>query len=186
MKILRFMTMAVLILGLTGVARAVTFQVLDPSGSQGNLPAINLTGPNTFSFYSPCTPFPTEDGCFGAFNNSPYTITSFSATITDPNPTNPLTSLDCPTTAVGSTSSAFTNAPVCDLVGNTMIVTFSGGPGVGPGNTIWITETGEPGSDFPADAGTFTVTIAPEPSSIWMALTGMGSLGYVVRRRRKI
>ena len=187
MKSFRYVMLAVLVLGLSGIAGATTFRVLDPTGSQGPLPAINLDGSNPFTFYSPCVPFPSEDGCFGAYNDSPYTITSISLTITDPDPTNPLSPLDCPTDSVGGTPSAFTNAPVCDLLGNTMIVTFSGGSGVGPGNTIWIAETGEPGSDFPADEpGSFTVTATPEPSSIWMALTGMGSLGYVVRRRRRI
>lgn len=188
MKIFRYvMMMAALLLGVSGVARAFTFQVLDPTGSEGSLPPINLNGPNPFSFYT-CNVFPAEDGCFGAYNNSPDTITSFSATITDPNPTNPIAPLDCPTAGADGQNSAFTNAPICTLVGNTITVSFSGGPGVGPGHTIWIVESGEPASDFPADAGTFTVTSVPpvpEPSSIWMALSGTGVFGYLVRRRRR-
>jgi hypothetical protein len=182
MKILRYVVLSVLALGLTGVANATNFRLLDPTGSQGNFPAINPTGSNPFSFYD-CT-FITGDGCFGAVNDTAFNITSFSATITA---NVPISSLDCPTDAFSGLNSAFTDAPICTFSGDTMTVVFSGGPGVAPGSTIWITEDDIPDSDFDPGAGSFTVTTAaatPEPSSIWMALTGMGSLGYLLRRRR--
>lgn len=183
MKILRYVVLAILALGLSGVANATNIRVLDPSGDQGSLPAIDPSGPNPLTFFD-CT-FISGEGCFGAANLTPFNITSISFTISTIDTT--ITSLDCPTDTFSGLPTAFTNAPVCSFSGDTMTVTFSGGPGVTPGNNIFITEDDIPSSDFAPDAGSFTVTTsAPEPNSIWMALTGIGSLGYVVRRRRKV
>jgi hypothetical protein len=181
MKMFRYFVLAVLVLGLSGAAHAVSFRLLDPSGTQPTFPGIDVTGTNPFSFYD-CVVV-SADGCWGAVNNTSATITSFSATITADVP---LTSLDCPTDDTLGLPSAFTDAPVCNFAGDTMTVVFSGGPGVLKGSTIWIVETGLPDTDFEPDAGSFTVTTAPEPNSIWMALTSLGPLGYVVRRRRRV
>ena len=190
MKVFRYVMMAVVILAMSGVAHAITFKVLDPAGSQGSLPPIDTSGSNPFSFYT-CTVFPAEKGCFGAFNGSPNTITSFSATI-KANPGVDLGSLDCPTEASDGLPSAFTDAPTCNLsgdisTGEIITVTFDGGPGVVPGHNIWIVETEIDPAGFDANAGSFAVTTTtPEPSSIWLALTGLGPFGYALRRRRRV
>jgi len=183
MKIFRYLMMAVLTLGISGAAHAFQFTVLDPSGSQPTFPALNVNGPNPFTFYD-CEVV-SGDGCFGFVNNTNSYVTAFQATITftgsisDPTP-------DCPTTGQGPLyPSAFSIVDTCSLSGNTINVALSGTPGIAPGTLIWIVETGIPDDQFPEDAGTFTVTLAPEPSSIWMALTGISSLGYAVRRRRR-
>lgn len=184
MKMFRYVVLAVLALGFSGVANATNIRVLDPSGPQGSLPAIDPTGPNPFTFFS-CT-FITGDGCFGAANLTDDNITSISFTITTIATAPPITSLDCPTDFFSGLPAAFTNAPVCTFTDDSMTVTFSGGTGLEPGHNLFITEDDIPAGDFADDAGSFTVTTTPEPSSIWMALTGIGSLGYVVRRRRKV
>jgi hypothetical protein len=185
MKILRYVLMAALVLGISGVANAFQFSVLDPSGPQPTFPPLNVNGPNPFTFYD-CEVV-SGDGCFGFVNNTSFFITSFQATITftgsisDPDP-------ECPTTGQGPLyPSAFSIVDTCSLSGNTINVALSGTPGIAPGTLIWIVETGIPDDQFPENAGNFTVTAAPtpEPSSIWMALTGISSLGYAVRRRRK-
>jgi hypothetical protein len=176
--------MAVLVLGLSGVARAFTFQVLDPSGPQGSFPSVNISGPNPFSFYD-CTSVVTGDGCFGFVNNTTLDITSFTATITADVP---ITNASCPTTGQAGNPNAFSVVDTCSASGDTITVALSGSPGILPGTLIWIVETGLPDSDFGPDAGTFSVTAAatPEPGSIWMLLSGTGALGYVVRRRRVV
>lgn len=180
MRIFRYVIVAALMLGLSGVARAFTFQVLDPSGSQDSFPTINIGGPNPFTFYD-CEVV-SGSGCFGFVNNTSSYISSFQATIvvdgtigSDPS---------CPTTSSGAYTSAFSVVDTCSVTGNTINVALSGAPGIAPGALIWIVETGIPDSEFDPGAGNFTVGTTPEPSSIWMALTGLGSLGYVVRRRR--
>lgn len=182
MKIFRYLATALLMLGLTGAARAFTFQVLDPSGSQGSFPSVDIGGPNPFSFYD-CTSVVTGDGCFGFVNNTNSYITSFSATITADVP---ITNPSCPTTSQGANNSAFSVVDTCSVLGDTITVALSGSPGIAPGTLIWIVEDGIPDADFAANAGNFSVTAAPEPSSIWMLLTGTGAFGYVVRRRRRI
>ncbi len=194
MKMFRYVVMAALLLGLSGVARAFTFQVLDPSGAQGSAPNVGPGSSVTFGFYS-CPAFiSNEDGCFDAVNVSPDVLTSFTATIQtiDPltiaDPKDP--SANCPTsyTPVGASTltNAFSDVDTCTGSGKTITIALSGTPGVAPGHTLWIVESGIDPSEFTATAGTFTVGMTPEPSSIWMALSGTGALGYLVRRRRRI
>lgn len=186
MKFLRCLVLSCFALGLTGIAHAFTFSVLDPTGQQANLPLITVTGtPIPFSFYQ-CPPFidPTGTnttlGCFGAANGTAVPITSFSATITA---TSPLPSVSCPSGGAFGLSQAF-SIESCAVSGDTLTVDFAGGD-VLPGSTLWILEDGVDVSDFPPGAGTFTLNPTPEPSSLWLALTGVGPLGYAIRRRRK-
>lgn len=191
MKIFRYAMMAVLIAGLSGLARASTFQVLDPTGSQPDAPVIHvgdLGNPISFSFYD-CTAF-NGSGCFTATNGTPNYLSTFSATITFTGA--PPADFGCPTTGVGTLDDAFPRIETCNLSTDaitgisTITVDFSGGD-VAPGHSIWIVENGISDAAFAPDAGTFTVTAAtPEPGSIWLALTGMSSLGYVARRRFKL
>lgn len=191
MKVLRYLIAACLVLGLTGVANATIFRVLDPTGSQGSLPPINFNGPNDFSLYT-CSAF-NAASCFGAFNPLPETVSlsSFSASLTA-NVGISLGTPDCPTGTFDSVESAFSANITCTVSHNavtdqdTLTVFFTDGS-VEQGGNLWIVSDDLDPGDFAADAGTFTVTTAtPEPGSIWMALTGLGSFGYVVRRRRKI
>lgn len=186
MKIFRFVVVAGLMLGLAGMARATTVRVLDPSGSQAKSPDLYTLGtPVEFSFYA-CPSFVTDTtsdptGCFSAVNDTDSVITDFSATIVAK--TDVPVGLSCPTGGDYGLTQGFA-AATCSASGDTMTFDFTGGD-VDPGSTIWIIEDGMDDSDFKKNAGTFTVTSTPEPSSIWFALTGMSSLGYVVRRRFK-
>ena len=181
MKILRYAMMAVLILAISGVAHAFQFTVLDPPGGQDSFPFVVPGSTFQFSFFD-CPSFITADGCFAVLNNSPDVLTTFTATFTA---TVPITNPDCPNISQGALNSAFSTPLVCTSSGDTMTVALTGGPGIQPNATFWLIETGLPDSDFLENAGTATVNTTPEPSSIWMALTGITSLGYVVRRRRK-
>lgn len=196
MKITRCLTMATVLLGLTGVARAITFHVLDPTGFP---PGGNITqfgAPVDFSFYSegcPTEPGSGVEGCFDAVNDTGSVITSFSATITSNTalPTDPTTGqleLDCPTDTYAGLTSFSVNitcsiAPSVSGTGDTITVSFAGG-GIQPYSALWIIEEGAPAEDFDTDAGSFTVGTTPEPSSLWMALTALVPLGYGLRRRR--
>jgi hypothetical protein len=189
MKVFRYLIAACLVLGLTGVANATIFRVLDPTGPEGSLPPINLNGPNDFSLYT-CTAF-SAASCFGAFNPLPQTLSlaSFTASLTA-NPGVDLGTPDCPTGTFDSVDSAFSANITCTVTGDittgeTLNVVFTDGS-VAQGGNLWIVSDDLAPGDFAADAGMFTVTVTPEPSSIWMALTGLGSFGYVVRRRRKV
>ena len=186
MKILRYVLMAILILGVSGVARAFTFEVLDPSGPQPSFPPLNVNGPNPFTFYD-CEVV-SGDGCFGFVNNTNSYISSFQASITFTGtiPIDEQTAI-CPTAGQGPNyPSAFSVVDTCSLTGNTIDVALSGTPGIAPGTLIWIVETGIPDEQFPDNAGNFTVVATPEPSSIWLALSGTGAFAYVLRRRRRM
>lgn len=189
MKVLRYLIAAMLLVGLTGVANATIFRVLDPTGPEGSLPQLNFNGTNDFSLYT-CSEF-SADSCFGAFNPLPQAVSlaSFTATLTA-NPGVDLGTPDCPTGTFDSVASAFSANVICTVTGNvttgeTLHVTFTDGS-VAQGGNLWIVSDDLPPGDFAADAGTFSVTTTPEPGSIWMALTGLSSFGYIVRRRRKI
>ena len=182
MKILRYVVMAVLILGMSGVANAFQFSVLDPSGGQTSFPLVTPGSTFQFSFFD-CPANITGDGCFAVFNNSPDILTSFTATF---EATTAITSPDCPNVGQGSLFSAFSITNDCSSSGDTMTVDLTGSPGIQPFSTFWLVESGLPDTDFVENAGTATVNTTPEPSSIWLALTGMSSLGYALRRRRKI
>lgn len=193
MKIFRYVMMAALLLGVSGVARAFTFQVLDPPGPQGLAPNIGPGSTVTFGFYSCPAAISNEDGCFDAVNVSSETLTSFTATIQTNDPLSTAdtsgTGAECPTSYTpeggNKLTNAFSTVVTCTGSGNTINITLSGTPGIAPLSTLWIVETGIDPSEFTANAGTFTVGPVPEPSSIWMALSGTGVFGYLVRRRRR-
>lgn len=188
MKILRYVLMAVVALGISGVAHAFQFSVLDP---QDPNPFPVVPGvPFSVQFFPDC---PTvlggpDSGCFFAINNSPTTIlTSLQITFPDNGPGGTDgQNVFCPTT---NTLSLFGNAS-CTLSDGVYTLLFTGGKGIIPGQTFALVEDCDqngdcvPPANFPI--ATAVANATPEPSSIWMALTGISSLGYVVRRRRNI
>jgi hypothetical protein len=182
MKILRYVLMLALALGMSGAAHAFQFTVLDPAGGQDSFPLVTPGSTFSFSFFD-CPANINADGCFAVFNNSAVVLTNFTATFSA---IVPITSPDCPNIGQGQLFSAFSITNQCSADGDTMTVDLTGSPGIQPFSTFWLVETGLPDSDFLENAGTATVTAAtPEPGTIWMALTGISSLGYAVRRRRK-
>lgn len=198
MKITRFLTVALMLTGLTGVARAITFHVLDPTGYQPGAPNVTQLGvPYPFTFFDDYNPSTNTfncpngaSGCFDAVNNTGSVITSFSATFSTNTPllATDLANIDCPTDVYGGLVS-FSNNITCSVSPGTssdsFTVAFDGG-GVLPFSSFWIVEDGIPASDFNDPAGTFTVgtSMTPEPDSLWLALTGLAPLGYALRRRR--
>jgi hypothetical protein len=188
MKILRYLMMAILIVGMSGVAHAAvgfTWNLQDPTGSSfvQVLPGV----PFAFSFDT-CiavegTPSVTYTGCANGQNISPTdTLTSFEFTFSN------IPALNGEAPACVSDSFAVLS---CSLVGDEYILSFNCPAvpdpihpcGIAPNGLFNIYENALPGSDFPDVAGVANFT--PEPSSIWLALSGMGSLGYLVRRRRR-
>lgn len=186
MKILRYLMMAVLVLGMSGIAHAFQFSVLDP---QDPNPYPVLPGvPFTVQFFPDC---PTilggpDSGCFFAINNSTTTLTSLEITFPDNGQggTNGQ-SVFCPT----SNAASLFGTASCSLSNGLYTLDFSGGSGIASGQTFVLIEDCDANDDcVPADnfpEGTAVANPTPEPSSIWMALTGMGSLGYALRRRRR-
>lgn len=198
MKITRCLTIATVLLGLTGVSRAVTYHVLDPTGFQPGAPNVTQFGTYIpFGFYDDYNPANntyncpgSADGCFDAVNQTGGVITSFSATFTTNTllPPSDLADIQCPTDSYGglvSFSVNITCSATASPTNDSFTVTFSGG-GVADFSSFWIVENGIPASDFNADAGYFVVGGgAPEPSSLWLALTGLAPIGYALRRRRR-
>jgi hypothetical protein len=183
MKILRYAVMAVFILGIGGIAHAApvgfSWNLQDPSGSSfvQVLPGV----PFTFSFAT-CNVVLggiTYTGCANGQNISPtQTLTSFQFTFEN-------------TPALGGAAPSCVSDSFavlsCSLVGDEYIFAYNCAPGtvcgIAPGGLFNMYENALPGSQFPDVTGVANFT--PEPSSIWLALSGMGSLGYLVRRRRR-
>lgn len=195
---LSFLAAAIFALALTGAARADDFQfkVLDPVPPAGSsITFVDGSAPFAVEFGA-CPANISATGCFFAFNESNQTFTFLDATFTNstnPNdPTNFFNYLnsqpaECITTPAFSPSnpqgSLFADAN-CSLSGDGSVYTLdlSGGNGITPGMTFILAETGADPSAF--GVGTAVVGSTPEPNSIWMALTSVASLGYVVRHRR--
>ena len=193
MKITRFLTLAIALLGLSGISRAVTFRVLDPPGPQSVFNAANVGGPNAIpGFYQQCFTFTAANpgGCYGVINTTTSVLTSFEGTIDSPIslPDSDDSSSICPTDGQGSLSNSF-SVVGCSISNNVITVDLSGAPGIQGLSFFYLVETGIPAADFLSGNtyGSFTVTAAatPEPASLWMALTGLAPLGYALRRRRR-
>lgn len=174
MTILRYALVALLFLGLSNVAHGYAITILDPPSGPG------------FAFIDPGVPFDVtfvpclfdpSDGCFLGINASTtQTLNTLDLTFPD---TSALGGQDVSCNTVGS----LFGASSCNLVGDQYILDFSGGTGIAPLTAFLIIEDGVCPQDFPT--GSAVADPTPEPSSIWLALSGMGSLGYLVRRRRK-
>ena len=188
MKILRYLMMAILIVGMSGVAHAAGFSwnLQDPPTSDSPFFQVVPGVPFSFGFAS-CSeqegnPPITYTGCATGQNVSSVYLTSFEFSFASGGVLAGLT----PTCI----SDGFT-ALACGLSsdGTEFVLDFTadctpGLPcGIAPNSFFQIFENATDGPDFPDVAG---VANTPEPSSIWLALSGMGSLGYLVRRRRRI
>ena len=186
MKILRYVMMAVLILGISGIAHAsgagFSWNLQDPPNVDS--PFFQVTPGVPFSFgFADCDISLggiTYTGCATGQNNSDVTLFSIEFSFANTSALNGLQP-DC-------VSDAFSDLS-CNLTpdGTAYVLTFnddcgSKTCGIPPGNFFQIFENAVPGSQFPDVDG---VANTPEPSSIWLALSGMGSLGYLVRRRRR-
>jgi hypothetical protein len=187
MKIIRYVLMAVSILGISGIANAspagFSWNLQDPVGS--SFVQVEPGVPFAFSFET-CdvkeggVPY---TGCANGQNIGTETLTSFEFTFEN-------------TTALGGATPACVSDSfavlTCSLVGDEYVFAFNcpsnpapGTPtcGIAPNGLFNIYENALPGSQFPDVYGVANFT--PEPSSIWLALSGVGSLGYLVRRRRR-
>ena len=181
MKILRYAMVAILLLGIGNAAHAFSWNLQDPDLT--SFPTALPGVPFAFDFAS-CdrTVGGTEYfGCANIGNGSTTErLTSFQFTFEN----TPL--LDGATPSCVSDSFAVLT---CGLVGDTYVLAFQCDPndpscGIAPGSSVTILESFVDGPEFPDVNGVANFT--PEPSSIWLALSGMGSLGYLVRRRRRI
>lgn len=173
MKILRYVVMAVLFLGIHSVAHAFAITVLDPPSGPG------------FALIDPGVPFPVtfvpcffdlSEGCFAGANISNTTLTTLDMTFPD---TDTLDGQPISCTSVGA---AF-GIPNCNLVGDEYILTFADGSGIPPWSGFLVIEDGVSPGSFPT--GEAVANPTPELGSIWLTLSCIGPLAYVVRRRRK-
>lgn len=184
MRMLRYLMMAVVMLGVSGVARAFTFQVLDP----GNAPFPVEPGVSFEAQFGDCNTVDVPPGqptttpqtqCFYAENNSLTTdITSLEMTILD----GPATAGQPASCDVSSTKSLFTSES-CGLSGDLYTLTLTGGDITSGEPFVLVIDCDSSGNCPNGLIDASVITNVPEPSSLWMALTAMGSLGYVVRRR---
>jgi len=198
MKKRLLLTAAALIVSFPCMARAdlpdFQFKVLDPVPP--SRPFL-VDGSTPFAVqFLPCPQSVNATGCFYAYNNSKLTFTSIDVTFTnstDPSdPQNftdflnsqPATCVTTPGFPTDPQGSLFSSAN-CGLSQDGMeyFLELSGGSGITPGETFILTETGPDPEAF--GVGTAVLGTAPEPSSIWMALSASGGLGYLLRRRRR-
>src|ERR1700759_1575173 len=183
MKIFRYVVMAAVVLGMSSVAHAFSWNLQDPP--DGGFFAVTQTGtPFSFtfedcSFVIGCTHY---KGCPEGQNQTNETLTSFLFTFDSNSALQ--SSPQGPTPDCISDSFAVVT---CSLVGSQYVISYVCDPGtvcgIAPDGVFNIYEDAVAGSMFPEVDAIANPT--PEPSSIWLALSGMGSLGYLVRRRRR-
>lgn len=185
MKILRYVLMAVLTLSMSGIAQAAGFswnlQDPPPPPLSGFIPITQTGVPILFDFVD-CSFMGgniTYKGCAEFQNQTSDTLTSFQFTFDD-------TSNVLGGATPNCISDSF-SVVTCSLVGTNYLIAFDCDPGavcgIAPQGVFNVYEDAVDGSKFP-DV-TVVPNATPEPSSIWLALSGMGSLGYLVRRRRR-
>lgn len=176
MKFLRYFIMGVLLIGITGIASATKFQILDPPSGDSPFFVVQPGTPFSFGFADCDVTLDGQQytGCALGFNDSDKAITNLTLSFADT-----VSAPDC-------SSNAFSD---CGFVesGGVYVLTFQDGCGsdscgIAPYSFIVVLEDGVPGSDFPDVAG---IANTPEPSSLLLALSSMGPLGYLVRRRRR-
>ncbi len=191
MKIFRYVMMAALLVGVSGVARAFTFQVLDP----GNAPFPVIPGQPFTAQFGDCNAVdvppgqstsPPQTQCFYAENDSTdpaTTITSLEMTIID-GPATAGQPADCD---VSSPKSLFTGES-CGFSGGLYTLDLTGG-NITSGTPFVLVIDCDSSGNCPTGLISATVntnSATPEPSSIWLALTGSGALGCLLRRRRRM
>ncbi|HEX5284434.1 MAG TPA: PEP-CTERM sorting domain-containing protein [Bryocella sp.] len=195
MKIFRYAMMGVLMLGVSGAARAFTFQVLDP----GNAPFPVEPGTPFAAQFGDCNAVDVPAGqpattpqtqCFYAENNSinpPITITSLEMVIID-GPATAGQPADCD---VSSPKSLFTGES-CGFSGGVYTLDLTGGNITSGTNFVLVIDCDSSGNcpqgliDATVNTNGPVPASTPEPSSLWMALSGTGALGYILRRRRRM
>ena len=185
MKTLRYLMMAVLTLSMSGIAQASGFswnlQDPPPPPLSGFIPITQIGVPILFDFED-CSFMGggiTYKGCAEFQNQTSDTLTSFQFSFEN-------------TPALGgATPNCLSDSfavVTCGLVGSEYEISFNCTPGTAcgivPDGVFNVYEDALPGSQFP-DVTVIPNAATPEPSSIWLALSGMGSLGYLVRRRRR-
>jgi hypothetical protein len=177
MKLLRGLIAIALVCGLSGVAKAVNFQmvVIDPDYTVHTITDDNFT----FSF-SPCaapgqipvgTPFV---GCFTGQNETGEILTSLSMHL-------PLIGdfgVDC--SPFGGQLDLFQSA-TCTKTDSGYLLDFTGGD-IKIGEQFTIAEAGVDPGVFPQVTGVFDT---PEPSSIWLLSTGVLTSGIFLADWRK-
>jgi hypothetical protein len=182
MKILRCVMMAVLILAVSNAAHAFSWTLQDPTSTDSPFFVAHPGVPFSFGFADCDIWFQGTQytGCAVGFNDSDQTLTNIGFGF-DNNSALDGASADCTSDAFSDISCGPPSNGVYSLNFEDACGTTS--CGIEPYHFFVILENGASGSDFPDVAGVANV---PEPSSILMALTGMGSLGYFVRRRRRV
>lgn len=185
MKTLRYMVMAVVLFAISGVAHAFTVTMQDPDSSDLPFFLIQPGQPFSFGFADfPGGSFTFEGvtylGWAVGFNDSDQVLTNIdlgfgsNSALNAANPTgaNPT-----------CTSNAFDHLDcVYNQETGQYSLSFVDAGGINPYSFVFIFENAVDGSNFPDVDGVANV---PEPSSMWLALSGLGSAGYLIRRRRK-
>jgi len=179
MKILRYLILSVLLLGVSNIAHAFSWTVQDPPSTDSPFFILH-PGQTSFSFSFATCDFFGYTGCAVGFNDTGVTLTTLDFSFANANGLNG--------EAAECSSDAFSDLSCGSPSNNVYFLSFnddcgSRTCGIPDDNFFVILEDGLPGGDFPDVAGVANPT--PEPSSIWLALSGMGSLGYLVRRRRR-
>ena len=182
MKILRYLMLSVLLLGVSNIAHAFSWTLQDPPSTDS--PFFTLSpGQQSFSFgFATCdVPFNGHvyTGCAVGFNDTGQTLTTINFTFGN------APGLDAAQCSSDAFSASTTTCDSSSSEGYFLSFNDDCGSktcGIPDDNFFVILEDGLPGGEFPDVAGVANPT--PEPSSIWMVLSGMGSLGYLVRRRR--
>jgi hypothetical protein len=182
MKILRYVVMVALLLGISGVAHAFQITVLDPPNADSPFFLIQPGVPFSFSFAT-CN-VTVDDvnytGCALGFNDSKETLTNFTLGF-DNAPVLDGAEITCSSNAFSDINCGLTSDQG-EYALNFEDACGSDTCGILPFHFVVLLENAVPGADFPNVDG---IANTPEPGSIWLALSGLGSAGYLIRRRRK-
>jgi hypothetical protein len=181
MKNWGFLSLLILLCGLSGTAKAFQFSIQDPL----TIDALEVFAGTPFAItFGACQLGEAADGCFYGVNASGEVLTSLDATfpITTAifTPSGPTCNLS------NDPVSEFSEDPICGVDpsdSSDYEFLLTGTPGIPIRGFFTIEETGVAADAFPT--GTGDASAVPEPGSIALISTGTVILGVLLFRRKR-